>query len=806
MAGIRDQYQDIHSDGLPASLQGLYTTRYICQTFQAGLSGDLTDVYLWINRTALSPENDLTIEIRNVFSGHPGSTILATTTIPIANFETGTPTTYVQATFLVPAVVIAATSYAIVIHQVGGDATHCYDYHYGKNSGDVYANGQAGYSADSGGSWTMSSTKDLYFETYVEGITHTETIFSDAHIVAEDIQETILSDAIIAPPRETITSDAVIVAEIISNINNKVSFVQQILSNITNKVSFLKQITTDIANFVNFLNLSISDINNDVRIQKQIISDIINDVRFFKTDPTDFGFQSLGKEYIKVYIGAGAGVEPIDSLGRPSAIVDTIMIHKIIGGIATASFSLGIPYDSSRPTLQSIVQIKYDNYLLYKGYITSIMPTDSPEEIQIRCSDQYWLDNQSNVYFTVGYKPAFGGRIDTYYPSIAAGLSACGISFGIGNFMPQEIICFAKSKVDVIGELVRECGNYDFYYDENGNIQLWISGDGSIINLNRQKLGKNIELYDVISHRFTEDASDVVNQYRVHLGLGGIQNHDFISTSMNCAPAWDSSISQLAKPGGFYEYGFNYFPPETSQIFSEAFKKYRFNSALGDLESWSDVFPPEVMTQTPIGLSAFGNIVQFPEFMTSGFSIDYKNGIITFSSPQVLEVKNNYGEVVWLSSKTIRLHITKQRAFEYIENPNDPNNPLVFLTSVMGSGSILKTLELTQFTIQSGYTTLINGQIVYLSQPWTDIPFATDYANWQLSKVCDTKITANVDITLDAACFYNIKLNNRIYIDGITDSALNIESIDYNMSSFLVTLNLKNGRSYNRTVNYQWHG
>jgi hypothetical protein len=101
---------------------------------------------------------------------------------------------------------------------------------------------------------------------------------------------------------------------------------------------------------------------------------------------------------------------------------------------------------------------------------------------------------------------------------------------------------------------------------------------------------------------------------------------------------------------------------------------------------------------------------------------------------------------------------------------------------------------------------LINGQIVYLSQPWTDIPFATDYANWQLSKICDTKVTANVDITIDSACFYNIKLNNRIYIDGITDSALNIESIDYNMSSFLVTLNLKNGRSYNRTVNYQWHG
>jgi len=805
MAGIRDQYQDIYSDALPATLSDIYTTRWIAQTFQAGLSGDLTDVYLWIRKTALDPENDLTIEIRNVFSGHPGSTILATTTIPKANFQTGTVTTYVQATFSVPTVVIAATSYAIVIHQVGGDVTHCYDYHYGKNSGDVYANGQAGYSADSGGTWTMSSTKDLYFETYVEGVTHTEIILSDAHILAEDIQATILSDAIIAPPQETITSDAMIIAEVISNINNKVSFIKQVLSNITNKVSFLKQITTDIANFVNFLNLSVSDINNKVSMQKQIISDINNDVRFLKTDPTNFGFQSLGKEYIMVYIGAGAGVEPVDSLGRPSINVDSIMIHKMIGGIATASFSLGIPYDSARPALKSIVQIKYDNYLLYKGYITSIMPTDSPEEIQIRCSDQYWIDNQDNVYFTVGYKPAFGGRVDTYYPSIAAGLSACGASFGIGNFMPQEINCFAKSKIDVIGELVRECGNYDFYYDENGAKQLWVSGGGSIINLNRQKLGENIGLYDVISHRFTEDSSDVVNQYRVHLGLGGVQSHDFISDSINCFPAWDSSISHLAIPGGFYDYGFNYFPPETSQIFSEAFRKYSFNSGLGDLESWSDVYPPSVLTEIPIGARIYSMGIDFPSEMTEGFSIDYKNGIIIFSEPQVLNLYNRWGEVVALISKTIRLQITKQRAYEYIENPNDPNNPLVFLTSTMGSGSVLKTLELTQFTIQEGYASLINGQIINVPT-WTDIPFATDYANWQLSKVCDTKVTANVDITLDTICFYNIKLNNRIYIDGITDSALNIESIDYNMNSFLVTLNLKNGRSYTRTQNYQWHG
>jgi hypothetical protein len=100
---------------------------------------------------------------------------------------------------------------------------------------------------------------------------------------------------------------------------------------------------------------------------------------------------------------------------------------------------------------------------------------------------------------------------------------------------------------------------------------------------------------------------------------------------------------------------------------------------------------------------------------------------------------------------------------------------------------------------------LEDGTVEYIPS-WDDTDFAEDIANWELSKICDKKIKGTIEITLDAMCFYDIDLTNRIFINGITDEPMNIIAISYNISNFTVSLTLENSRYYNRTVSYQNHG
>ena len=113
------------------------------------------------------------------------------------------------------------------------------------------------------------------------------------------------------------------------------------------------------------------------------------------------------------------------------------------------------------------------------------------------------------------------------------------------------------------------------------------------------------------------------------------------------------------------------------------------------------------------------------------------------------------------------------------ENPEeDVTNPLMFFTGKMGSypDTILKDLNLSGMSIQVGGTRTLSDGTTEVIPSWDDTAFASDYANWKLSQTCDKKIKGNIKVTLDTICFYNIELNKRIYISGITESVLNIIS------------------------------
>ncbi len=144
-----------------AALIDVYGTRYLGQTFQAGISGELTKVTIGAQKVG-SPPNALTVEIRNATGEDlPGTTVYATA----SRSDIDTSLAAYDFTFSSPADVVAGVKYAIVVRTDSGDSSNRYDIAY--QNTDVYADGRASFSTTGGSSWTGYSTIDAAFRTYV---------------------------------------------------------------------------------------------------------------------------------------------------------------------------------------------------------------------------------------------------------------------------------------------------------------------------------------------------------------------------------------------------------------------------------------------------------------------------------------------------------------------------------------------------------------------------------------------------------------------------------------------------------------
>ena len=657
---------------------------------------------------------------------------------------------------------------------------------------------------------TGHSRKYIDSDAKVKVLDKQTIINSDAKIKIIDIQTTITSNAIVSVEAQTtITSNAYVLAPHFVDLDNKISVVKQPLTDINNKISVVKRVLKDINNVINFVRSTLVNINNDFRCKKEIITDITNDIRFYKTwqmPNVNFGFQSKGKAYINVYIG---GVLQTD------VDVDSISISKVLSAIHTASFTLGRAYDAAKPTIDQTILIKYDDWTLYMGYVTSILPSDDPDSVVINCQDEYYYQNTTQQSFFVGHSPK-GLQHDTYYSTIAEALTAVfSWTPGFGNFVPEIMDCFEQGQCDILSKLIRESGNNEWYYND-GIKEPWSSGAGRIIDLHVQELGKNIELFDVINHRFTESVDGLVNRFRVNMGSRSIKtivkqkvfiDHAVISGFVS--PAWNSNYEHLAKnsPTG---YGWDYHKPSDSDLYKDVFVKYDLEQVIwgweDDTDTWDDEYEPyiEIWDDFIYGWSR--------TVLTEGFSIDYKNKLLILNEPRYFYQVDSNGEWTGLKAPNIFVQVNKIRRREYTYNTGGgTTNPYVFYTPVMGSygKTITETINLGHLTPGSQrtnepYSTYTSynfvdarGHIIY---GWNDTEYALDFANWQLSKKCDKKLRGEIEITIDTLCWYNIKLHNRIRLSGINSETYNITNISLDLGRFVARLTLENSRYYQRTV------
>jgi hypothetical protein len=651
--------------------------------------------------------------------------------------------------------------------------------------------------------------------------------------------------------------------QVVYDISNKISTVKISAEDMDCKFNSAIEVEKNIDNIIHWNQGQISDIDNDFRNKKLERNNVTNDFRMMSpwqiAQAGDVKYQSLGKEYVKVYIG-GAEQTDID--------VDSISVTRVKNGASSASFALGRPYDDTKPTQESIVEIKYNNWIVFKGYVVSVSATDSPESIKVDCLDEYWKINRDKKYFYVGRQPQDANEY--YYETISEALSGIGVNFGIGDFIPQTIDFYGIGHSDAITKLVENCGNFGWFFEPDGNKYLWTAGNGALINLPQQELGKNIELYQVIRHNINENVEDIVNRFRVQMGSKNPRKNTDNSEEgtglkddygwifyghYNAIPAWDSRLEVLAKDSND---GTGYDWQDSTKDYSNVFKKFWLPNLNPSRESWSDRRPPVVYTHynaldaISLGLSPF-TVTR----ITDGFTIDYGSmseledmmgnkyyanmPSITFSEPQMNIKLNEHEEWEKIYAKNIELQICKELKIGYNPDDETPTGPddepdetdLMFYTNKMGSYPVTITdvLYLTNLTIQEGFTiydyievpckkwvwdatqhkniltetTCMKKIIIEKVPSWDDTEFAKDYAYWQLSKLCDKKISGTIDLTIDAIFYYNINLSKRVKINNVVEP-VNIQSITYNFNNFTATLSVENGRYYKRSESIPYRG
>jgi DNA-binding beta-propeller fold protein YncE len=122
---------------------------------------DRVDLYL---RTDLSETAPLSVEIRNTSGGAPGSTVLASASLPAARVPSGGG--WVKVGFASPALVTGGVQYAIVAYT--GDTGTQDDYGWDFSNSNPYGGGAAWDSpATPPTNWFGVQSEDLAFKTYV---------------------------------------------------------------------------------------------------------------------------------------------------------------------------------------------------------------------------------------------------------------------------------------------------------------------------------------------------------------------------------------------------------------------------------------------------------------------------------------------------------------------------------------------------------------------------------------------------------------------------------------------------------------
>lgn len=158
-AGTLDQQQPSEAGGSYA----ISSDESLAQSFTAGISGNLDQADLFLTRFGM-PSAPMNVQIRNISSGSPGDSVLASAQVPASAVSDAGG--WVSFNFAAPAPVQTGNQYALVAYS---PATFPSDDAWTAGSGNPYGPGNTFMTASSppAGPWSSNLTNDFAFKTYV---------------------------------------------------------------------------------------------------------------------------------------------------------------------------------------------------------------------------------------------------------------------------------------------------------------------------------------------------------------------------------------------------------------------------------------------------------------------------------------------------------------------------------------------------------------------------------------------------------------------------------------------------------------
>ena len=783
--------------------------------------------------------------------------LLASQSIP-ANDLTYPSSSELTINFSNPAFITAGVQYSIVLRST--DTTKRVYIYASGGTPNPYTGGRAWNYYNWNNYWYTDNPpttySDIYFITYVSMNTIWEDINCDLRCAFQVLSD-INSDI-------RVVSEHTVIRDINSDIRSAQRVLKDINCDIRVTEDYTREY--DINSDIRVSDLALKDINCDIRCQgEQPFSNLYNidcdirvisrhvydvncDIRVQEDNRKTYNINCdirvkqptpIGLDGFRVYLdGEEISDVKVDSINWQWTMNETP---------ASASFRIVRKSDNFNKTLKDISQavntnlpmeIKFDSKLKYYGYVMSLNVEQSGESVIVNCLDRKQKIQEELLDVSYGRKwdaPEPGNiqitnagstgeaLIEILDQLVTAGIisSYSGVPNGI---IPEYQETQGMPAGTLITELLDLSGNYYWNITPNGILEIYEANMETLKNLPCQESTRQVHLYDIMDYNFRlNDRSNLITDVEVNMGIESAEERASyrIVSIINVQPAWDGQYGNIYNDHWGMSADIDYYRtigilPYYSNITEDITEKHREVGRKWRISEWTEgsFIDP---TFKPLCLNPGAN-----NYAMKGWS--WGGEYLNLAVP-LLYVKYTTTWTIGASGERFGGRINEY-GFNYPylvgrfyrkEEVHLATNPTIFditWDGIAGSGAKRK-ITLSQLGIRDsiGWTAYEEGQLVAKSeQGYDDTKYATDRANLMLSRINDPITEGSINLTFDAFEYYNLKLGSKINLTGTEEAniynnnngfPLDIQSINFDAGSYIVTLNVQHLRNFKATENFR---
>jgi len=592
----------------------------------------------------------------------------------------------------------------------------------------------------------------------------------------------------------------------------------------------------------------INNANCDIRVLRTpSLNDTNCDIRVMPApEPGQTSFEPRGLEHIKVKL-AGNWLEDIDT----NSLNCNWTSDETPG---TCSFRIARYSDDYNRTLtgssspldsDSIIEVYFDDELIWYGYIITIESILDTEDARVTCHDRKYKvqHNMQDMSYGRGGDCEFTGVALTHV------LDQLVTDTIISSYsdVPTGVVTELREQDGVpagmlITELLDMSGNYKWNITPTGVLKIYTSGSGIIKQLPLANSDEQFKWDNIIDYNLSlNDKTNMVTTLEVILGTESARDY----ASYKVVSLQGQQLYQdwpFNKIGGFLDFvgetqkltntgqykGKVYASPEE---YDTIFRRFRV-PYWTEGSFWDDTVPIRIeqgVLNKTWWIFKQGRIDGWLRYVAGQwkpfrYSYNIANEVVTFAKRMFVPTEyDTYSLGAFMSGlwERIRFYIvTPVRIFgrfykkETVVSASTPTIFDVNFVGIAGTGQkrrmVLSNLGVKESVAYRDYE---DGELVYHTVlGYNDTIYATDRAKLMLSRINDPKTHGTINLTWDAWKYYGLDIGNRVNITntkynniykGNNGFPLDITEITFDAGTYQVSISTNRNRYYVASANLQ---